>query len=284
MQTHNARKDSLRLALIAFVTLGIAASTTVSGMQSAFAASGANLWAVPVNSRVDDGNAQILRLKFSLDSGNPLEKIRITVDPGTSPKVLEFNGNGDVITADPAFVGVDGSIKIKTDGYALIKLSGKFKIAMDKLALGAGEHDALAEIITTAGVEESDEAEFKLRGGSSGQADLAVKFLGAPNNIKSDKTYTAFVKEENLGTGNAGDHTISLYLSDDNVLDSGDELVGEEEVGNLKNGKHRMVMVQFELEDADEGQAYLIVKVDSEGDVSETNENNNTQPEKIKVK
>jgi subtilase family serine protease len=73
-------------------------------------------------------------------------------------------------------------------------------------------------------------------------------------------------------------------LSEDNVLDSGDELVGEKEVGNLKNGKFRMTMVQFELEDAEPGQAYLIVKVDGDNDVSETNENNNTQPEKIKVK
>jgi hypothetical protein len=181
-------------------------------------------------------------------------------------------------------VGVDGSIKVKTDGYSLIKLSGKFKIAMDKLALGVGEHEALAEIITTAGVEADDEAEFELRSGSSGQADLAVKFFGAPNNIKNDRTYVAFVAEKNQGTGNAGEHTISIYFSEDNVLDSGDELVGEKEVGNLKNGKFRLTMVPFELEDADPGQAYLIVKIDSEDDVSETNENNNTQPEKIKVK
>jgi subtilase family serine protease len=73
-------------------------------------------------------------------------------------------------------------------------------------------------------------------------------------------------------------------LSEDNVLDGGDELIGQEEVGNLKNGKHRMVMVPYELQDAEPGQAYLIVKIDSEDDVSETNENNNTQPEKINVK
>jgi hypothetical protein len=253
-------------------------------MQYAAATSGANLWAVPVNSRIDDGNSQILRLKFSLDSGNPLEKIRITVDPGTSPKILEFNGNGDILTADPAFVSVDGSIKIKTDGYALIKLSGKFKVAMDKLALGVGEHEALAEIITTAGVEADDDAEFKLRAGSSGQADLVAKFFGAPDNIKQDKKYVAFVKEANQGTGNAGEHTISIYLSEDNVLDGGDELVGEKEVNNLKKGKDRMIMMQFELDDdAETGSAYLIVKVDGDDDVSESNENNNTKPESITV-
>ena len=284
MQTHNARKDGLRLAVIAFLTLGIAASTTVSTMQYAAAASGANLWAVPVNSRIDDGNSQILRLKFSLDSGNPLEKIRITVDPTGTPKVLEFNGSGDVLTADPAFVSVDGSIKIKTDGYSLVKLSGKFKIAMDKMALGVGEHEALAEIITTGGIEATDDAEFKLRAGSTGQADLVAKFFGAPNNIKQDKKYSAFVKEKNEGNGNAGDHTISIYLSEDNTLDSGDELVGEKHVNNLKKGKDRMVHVQFELDDdAETGPAFLIVKVDGDDEVSETDEDNNTKSESITV-
>ncbi|HJS81265.1 MAG TPA: CARDB domain-containing protein, partial [Nitrososphaera sp.] len=268
MQTHNASKNGLRLALIAFVTLGIAASTTVSTMQYASAASMANLWAVPVNSRVDDGNFQILRLKFELDTGNPLEKIRVTVDAGTpDEKVLEFNANGDVLTADPAFVSVDGSIKIKTDGYVLTKLSGKFKIAMDKEALGVGEHEALAEIITT-GETTTDDAHFRLRAGSSGQADLVANFFSAPDNVKQDKKYSAFVKEANEGTGNAGEHMISVYLSEDNTLDAGDLLVGEKEVENLKAGKDRMVHVQVELpDDAETGPAFLIVKVDGDDDI-----------------
>jgi hypothetical protein len=129
-----------------------------------------------------------------------------------------------------------------------------------------------------------DDAHFRLRGGSSGQADLVAKFFGAPNEIKQDKKYNAFVKEANQGTGNAGEHTIGIYLSEDNVWDSGDELVGEKEVNNLKAGKDRMVHVQFELDDdAETGPAFLIVKVDSDSDVSETNENNNTKTEAITV-
>ncbi len=284
MQTHNGQKYALRLAVIALLSLGIAASTTVSTIQSAAAASSANLWAVPVNSRIDDGNFQILRLKFALDTGNPLDRIRITLDPGTlQEKVLEFDANGDIITADAAFVSVDGSVKIKTDGYSLTELSGKFKIAIDKTELTVGEHDALAEIITT-GETVTDDAHFRLRAGSSGQADLVAKFFGAPDNVKQDKKYSAFVKEANEGTGNAGEHMVSIYLSSDNTLDSGDELVGEKEVNNLKSGKDRMVHVQFELpDDADTGPAYLIVKVDGEDDVSESSENNNSKSEAITV-
>ena len=155
---------------------------------------------------------------------------------------------------------------------------------MDKLALGVGEHDAVAEVITTGGVEADDDAHFKLRAGSTGQADLVATFFGAPDNVKQDKKYVAFVKEANQGTGNAGEHTISIYLSEDDELDSGDELVGEKEVNNLKKGKDRMVMMQFELDDdAETGPAYLIVKVDGDDDVSETDETNNTKPEAITV-
>jgi hypothetical protein len=276
--------DILRISVMIFLTLGIAGAGLMTSIQSASAASSANLWAVPVNSRIDDGNFQILRLKFNLDTGNPLDLIRITIDQGTpDEKVLEFDGSGDIISADPAFVSVDGSITIKTDGYVLTKLSGKFKIAMDKEALGVGEHDAIAEIITT-GETVTDDAHFRLRAGSSGQADLVAEFFGAPNNIKQDKKYNAFVKEANEGTGNAGGHTISVYLSSDNTLDAGDELVGEKSVNNLKSGKDRMVHVQFELpNDSDTGPAYLIVKVDGDDDISESSESNNTRPEAITV-
>ena len=276
--------DILRVSVMIFLTIGIAGTGLMTSIQSAAAASSANLWAVPVNSRIDDGNFQILRLKFALDTGNPLDKIRITLDPGTlEEKVLEFDANGDILTADPAFVSVDGSIKIKTDGYSLTELSGKFKIAIDKTELTVGEHDALAEIITT-GETVTDDAHFRLRAGSSGQADLVAKFFGAPDNIKQDKKYSAFVKEANEGTGNAGEHMISIYLSSDNTLDAGDELVGEKEVDNLKSGKDRMVHVQFELaDDADLGSAYLIVKVDGEDDVTESNEGNNDKSEAITV-
>ncbi len=189
--------DILRVSVMIFLTLGIAGTGLMTSIQSAAAASSANLWAVPVNSRIDDGNFQILRLKFALDTGNPLDRIRITLDPGTlQEKVLEFDANGDIITADAAFVSVDGSVKIKTDGYSLTELSGKFKIAIDKTELTVGEHDALAEIITT-GETVTDDAHFRLRAGSSGQADLVAKFFGAPDNVKQDKKYSAFVKEAN---------------------------------------------------------------------------------------
>jgi hypothetical protein len=268
---------------VIFLTVGIAASTTVSSIQYAAAASSINFWAVPTNSRVDDGNFQILRLKFNLDTGNPLEKIRITIE-GTPDRILEFNGNGDIMTADDAFVKVRGSISFESDGYMLSKLKGKFRIFIDKMELGPGEYDALAEVIREGGETHSDEAHFKLRAGSSGEPDLKPEFFFAWHNIMPDEKRNAYVLEANNGKGNAGKHVISIYLSENNVLDGGDILVGEKEVNSLKSGKDRLVHMKYELPgDTDPGQAYLIVKLDSENDVDESKENNNTKARKINV-
>ena len=76
--------------------------------------------------------------------------------------------------------------------------------------------------------------------------------------------------------GNAGKHTINIYFSDDNVLDGSDLLVGSKDVQHLKSGKDAMVPVKFELpDDADLGNAFLIVKVDGDNNVSESDERNN---------
>ena len=278
-----AKADLFKVSAMILFTFGIASAGLISSIQSAAAASSANLWAVPVNSRIDDGNFQILRLHFNLDTGNPLEKIRITLDEGTGEqKVLEFNGNGDVLVSDPAFVSVDGSIEFITDGYSLSKLKGKFKIAIDKTELTVGEHDALAEIITDSETI-TDDAHFRLRaGGGGGTPDLVVESFAAPSTIIKEKKHNAFVKEANEGTGNAGDHSIKIFASLDDTLDGSDILVGEKEVNGLKAGKDRMVSIKFELpEDAYIGIAYLIAHVDADEDVDESDEGNNTLNEAI---
>ncbi|MCI0557939.1 MAG: hypothetical protein MN733_05545, partial [Nitrososphaera sp.] len=283
-----ARQYGLRIAVIAFVTLAVATSGLVSSLQTAAAASMVNLWAVPVNSCIDDGKLQILRLKFKLENVNPLEMVRITLDPGTpEEKILEFDGNGNILTSDPAFVSVDGSLKFKTDGYyfLLAHLKGKFKVAVDKTLLTVGEHDALAEIFTEgASSTPSDDAMFKLRECDDGEADIVADFYGAPNNIKQDKKYQTFFKESNDGTANAGPHEVKVYLSSDAILDAGDEVVGEKHVGALPAGNDRMVQIQIELPgDSDLGPMFLIAWTDADEEISESNESNNMEVEAINV-
>jgi hypothetical protein len=271
-----------KLAAMMFVTFSLAVSGLLAPIQTAAAAeSDANLWAVPVNSRIDDGRHQILKLRFHLDTGNEIDKIRITLD-GT--RVLEFEADGSIIIADPAFVSVEGSVKFDSDGYMISKVKGKFTIAIDKSKLTEGEHSALAEIIREGGETITDDAKFKLRPSKSAPSDLVPVFFRAPNNVEAGKKHSAILVEENEGISDSKDHTVKIYLSEDDVLDSGDLQVGQKHVDKIKAGKLKIMQVKFELpSDADLGSFHLIVKVDAKDQVSETNENNNTSSDSINV-
>lgn len=284
-----SRSDGLRITAIAFMTLAIAASGLVSSLQTAAAASEVNLWAVPVTSCIDDGKLQILRLKFNLENVNPLEKVRITLDPGTSEeKILEFDGNGAILVSDPAFVSVDGSIKFKTDGYyfLLAHLKGKFKIGIDKGELTIGDHDALAEIFTQgASSTPSDTASFKLKACGEGEPDLKAESYVAPNNIQQGKKKHTYFLESNVGNAKAGPHEVKVYLSSDTNLDtSSDLLVGEKHTGALPVNPVRLVHIQVEIPcGEDTGDMWLIAWTDADEEVSESNENNNTEKDAVNV-
>jgi hypothetical protein len=282
-----ARQDVLRLTVIAFITLGIASSSVVSsvGTAAATSSSHANLWAVPVNSCIDDGKLQMLRLKFFQENANPLEVIRIIFDQGESnEKTIEFTPGG--LTSGDIDFDVDGSISIKTDGYYyLLKfLKGKFKVSFVKTQLDVGEHTALVQIETTDGVILEDDAQFKLKACEPKKPDLVAEFLWTPNWIKRDREYNAFFLETNEGQANAGEHNVGLYLSQNKKLESGDDLVGDKTVDMLKKGHFKIVHIKFQLDpDAEKGKAWLIAHTDDNEEIDEKKENNNSETHKIRV-
>ncbi len=282
-----ARQDVLRLAVIAFITLGIASSSVVSsvGTAAATSSSHANLWAVPVNSCIDDGKLQMLRLKFFQENANPLEVIRIIFDQGESnEKTIEFTPGG--FTSGDIDFDVDGSISIKTDGYYyLLKfLKGKFKVSFVKTQLDVGEHTALVQIETTDGVILEDDAKFKLKACEPKKPDLVAEFLWTPNWIKRDREYNAFFLETNQGKANAGEHDVGLYLSQNKKLESGDDLVGDKTVDMLKKGHFKIVHIKFQLDpDAEKGKAWLIAHTDDNEEIDEKKEDNNSETHKIRV-
>jgi hypothetical protein len=271
------------------MVLAIGGASVASSAQVAAAASSeVNLWAVPVTSCIDDGKLQFLRLKFKLENVDPLESIKITIDPGTpGEKVLEFNGNGAVLSNDLGTVSIDGSINIKTDGYFLLALlSGKFKVGFDKMVLSAGDHDALAEIFTEgASSAPSDTAEFTLKACGTGKPDLVAESYVAPNNIKQDKKYNTVFLETNGGNAKADKHTVKVYLSEDNVLDtSTDQLVGESQTGKLPVNPVRVVHVKVEIPCGPEtGDMFLIAWTDANKVVNESNEGNNVASDPVNV-
>jgi len=280
----------LRIAVIAFVTLAVATSGLVSSLQTAAAASMANLWAVPVNSRINDGLPQLLRLLFIAQDASEVDRIKLTMD-GT--RVIEFDDQGNVMgVPDPAFLFVTGKTKyvLIVGGeyyyYSIFRLvQGKFLIAVDKGELAVGKHTVVAEIFFKGGGPPlTDDAMFNLRAGPSAFPDLVAKNLATPHWIQMGREYHAYFIQKNQGSSKAGEHTLSLYLSSDEELDPGDEMLADMTVEQLFAGRSKMFHMTFELpDDAAKGQAFLIAMTDAGEVLDEGDEGNNIAVKEINV-
>jgi len=255
--------------------------TTISSTTfAAYGASGAELKALPKNSLVDDGNSQLLKLKFRLHEGDFLEMIRISVD-GTM--VVEFDAEGTVLDSGPAFENVFGHVTMLSDGYAIGPAKGKFVIAMDKLVLGVGEHDAMAEVILDGDTLVATD-DFRLKSSEPVLPDLVAKFFYAPSTIKKPLNYWTFTVETNEGDKDAKNHQVKLYLSDDNAIGAGDKLLGQKGIGKLEVGDFDLVAMKIKVpHDTEFGTQYLIVKVDANNNVQEQSEANNELSEQTNI-
>jgi hypothetical protein len=243
-----------------------------------------NLWAVPTHSRVDDGHYQLLKLKFRLDMINSIDEIKVTLDKGTpGEKTVIFEADGTVIFKDPAFVSVTGETKLKTDGYyAIMSAKGKFIIAIDKTQVGGGFHTALAEIKTDMGTF-SDDAFFILKSEDTSPADLVANFLDSQSSLKKGKEYDTSAVESNNG-GKADKHMVRIYLSTNSVLDNTDTEIGSNDVNHVAKGEFKTTHVKIEIpSNAGTGSAYLILKIDADNSITESNEANNTIAKSITV-
>jgi len=262
-------------AILAAITL--LSSTVSSTANTAFAdSSSAKLKALPKQSFVDDGSSQLLQLKFKLDEGTLFQFVRITID-GTS--VLEFDAAGNPIgPVNPPFEFVFGHITMLSDGYyAIGKAKGKFVIAMDKLALGIGEHEAKAEVVLGGGEEPLVATDtFKLKSSEPPLSDLVAKFFIAPSTIKKNLKYWTFTIETNEGQGKAKQHDVKVYLSEDNILDSGDGVLGQRGVPHLQAGDFDLIPIKIKVpKTEDNGDHFLFVKVDANDKIKELSEDNN---------
>jgi hypothetical protein len=87
----------------------------------------------------------------------------------------------------------------------------------------------------------------------------------------------------NIGTEQAGDHSsLTLYISDDNVLDSSDQFLGGVPIGDIGPGRNvgRAFGVPG-LSSVDGRFVFLVV--DPHGDAAESDEGNNTQWERVRL-
>jgi len=280
-------KSGLRAAVVAFVSLAIASSGIISSAQAAPAPSMVNLWAVPVTSCIEDGKHQILRIMFLIQ--DPVNRIRLVLDPGPEQQVLVFDPSGHVLASGAAFDFVQGTTKIIIkigDYYTVVELfQGKFKVGVDKDELAVGDHKALVQVITPSGVL-TDDAMFTLKDCKEGKPDLVAKNLATPHWIKleRDPVYNAYFIQKNQGGSKAGEHMIKLFLSYDDELDPGDDLLAQLTVEQLFAGRSKMFHMTFELpDDAVRGPAFLIVMTDADEEVDEEDEGNNTRVREIMI-
>ena len=249
------------------------------------------LEALPKQSLIDDGNSQLLKLQFKLDTGNSLKIIRVTIDKTTNyPKVIEFDGSGKILSKDPAFQLVYGSTTMLSDGYAVGPAKGKFVIAMDKTAFSEGNHQALAEVVLDTGTLSAQD-QFTLQSVKQFLPDLVANHFFAPTKIiepkaaaKFDIDYMTFTIESNDGGSKATEHNVQVYLSNDSTLSLDDKMIGNTNVKCLNAGDFDLMPVKIDLpKNTATGQHYLIVKVDATDKIKEQSEDNNILSAQTKV-
>jgi hypothetical protein len=286
MQSAERNKYSWRVPIAVVTAFTLVFAAISSNASMAFADDGeskAKLKALPKKSLVDDGNSQLLELKFKLEEGTIFEFVRITIDPGTpDEEVVEFDSEGNPLPPfdplQPPFELIFGQITMLSDGYyAIGKAKGKFVIAMNKTDLGAGEHEALAEVVLGGGEDPlTATAKFLLKPSVPLLPDLVAKLFFAPSTIKKPLHYMTFTIETNEGFANAKEHKVAVYLSDDNTLGGNDEQIGKGNNDKLEAGWFDVIPVKIKVpKDEDTGPHYLFVKVDSTDKIQEISEDNN---------
>ena len=275
-----------RIVSAIFAVFTLVACTVTSTRNAAFAESESSitLKALPKQSFVDDGSSQLLKLKFKLNEGTVFQFVRITID-GTH--VLKFDASGNPIgPLSPPFQSVFGHITMLTDGYyAIGKAKGKFVIALDKLALGIGEHKAKVEVVLGGGADPLVATDtFKLKSSERPLPDLVAKYFVAPSTIVKNVKYWTFAIETNEGEGNAMWHNVNVYLSHDNALNSGDKLLSKGSTSYLAAGDFDLIPIKIKVPKTEnDGNHFLFLKVDAKHKIKEVSEDNNVLSRAAKI-
>lgn len=272
-----------RVTLSVVVMMILAGSVFALAIKPAFAAS-SSIVPIPAVSLKNTGIFQHLKLQFTVNAGTFIDKIRVTTDYGTgSPKVIEFEADGTVIIKDSAYKGVKGETTQMSNGYAIFTAKGKFLITLYKSALTVGTHYVYAEVLTDSGTVVSSTT-FELRAAQSSKPDLKVNWFSSQYTIKKGKTVSTFTSIRNDGAGPAGPFNMKIYLSSDSVLSSGDTWVGGEDFITLGKGYNEVHNIKVTIPSStSSGVKYLIVKVDADNVVNESNEGNNLKKRTVNI-
>lgn len=208
----------------------------------------------------------------------------MTIDEGTpEEKVLEFEADGTIVSADPAFARVIGNTKFISDGYAVGPAKGKFIIFVLKSVLDVGIHEVDSEVVTDVETLTASDT-FELMEKPARLPDLAINGFIKDRTEEAGTPTKLAVAIRNEGSAASGPFTLSVYISEDEELDEDDVSIGFKNVGSIAAQTKRGVMVNgFIPPDTPIGQHYMIVVADSSDAVEESDEDNNTRAERFRV-
>ncbi|MDO9354006.1 MAG: CARDB domain-containing protein [Solirubrobacteraceae bacterium] len=106
-----------------------------------------------------------------------------------------------------------------------------------------------------------------------GKADLVARNLSL-DFLSDGFSIEAFVA--NTGKGRAGKSDVSVVLSSDELFDAGDDVLAEVPMNGQAGGTERRVQTEVEVpEELPDGDLYLLICADGNGDVIELKESNN---------
>ena len=115
-------------------------------------------------------------------------------------------------------------------------------------------------------------------------ADLIISSLTAPLTGGAGKNITVTDTTKNQGTGQAGASTTKLYFSTDTTYSAGDTYLGSCPVPSLAAGTSNPCSITVTIPSVTCVDTYYIIAIaDANGDVPETNENNNAKSKSIKI-
>ncbi len=276
------RRSFRRLPVVSALAAMLFVSIAVTSMQSA-SASSISLSAVPTISALNDGNFQFLKLSFKLKTGNVVPSITIELDPGNH--ILKFQPDGTNIQLDNPFVDpVEGGCTLFTDGYAIGRSKCDFLIKIDKAFLTPGRYEAEATVEITNARDLDDDTKFKLVEDVSDLPDLFIRTFTAPKKIEQGDDRNVFVRIKNQGELKAENFEVHVFLSNDNILDSTDKKVGEEDVKRVSVGQSKTVKVEVDIpNNAPTGNKFLIAFVDGDKVIGEILENNNIKVRSVRI-
>jgi hypothetical protein len=117
---------------------------------------------LPTPSHANDGKELEIRIRAALETGNSIDMIRITLDPGTAgEKFYEFDINGRVIRADAGLADANCQASFESDGYSVGPSVVDCNVVLDKSVLTAGTHHIRSELVSEIGVF-ADDSEYMI--------------------------------------------------------------------------------------------------------------------------